>query len=135
MPHILPRNSVRVHRLCAAKGPLRASLRSQRVVVAHAAETEERADVADMSNEELKDQLRFIIGEPELEEGEYLQYDGTRCVPDAAHIHRCMKTTCSRETLLPQSLKGSEVSESASFCVQPLCPWFLLQSVWVQNRS
>jgi hypothetical protein len=37
------------------------------------------ADVASMSNEELKDQLRFILGEPELDEGELMQYEGVRC--------------------------------------------------------
>ena len=35
--------------------------------------------MADMSNQQLKDELRFILGEPELVEGELMQYDGIRC--------------------------------------------------------
>jgi outer membrane protein assembly factor BamE (lipoprotein component of BamABCDE complex) len=70
----------------AAKWRLRGSLRRKRAV-AHAPQTKE-ADVASMSNDELKEQLRLILGEPELDEGELQQYDGVRC---AASFESCRR--------------------------------------------
>lgn len=54
-----------------------------------AAETQE-VTVSDMSNDQLKDELRFILGEPDLEEGELIQYDGVRC----ARCSCCSLKTC-----------------------------------------
>lgn len=73
--------------LFAGKCGLRRRVRGQRAV-AHAAETQE-SDVAKLSNEQLKDELRKILGEPELDEGELKQYDGVRCATSLVSVGPC----------------------------------------------